>query len=257
MDPEQIYLKDEVEWIQNSGEIPEVAFYTSLYYLTKKEDGPKLTLTASDIKCLEDAVIDRYKTIILRDLNYTNRSSDSFRGIERAIVNYNRLRDYLSRKNRLVLGWEREIRQAFLTYLNLEYQDISDGRAYRTINCNREELEQFAGELGVDIDIENLDLCFIQVPLTFEEVYRATLLSEMKDYPFKFIYDRGDHFEVVILNEDRRQFPLTLKVFYGQVQSEKRQVYLKVDAIYRSIPKLPAPWKDMPSNSKGRVVSIS
>jgi len=250
MDSKQTYLKDEVEWIQNSGEIPEVAFYTSFYYLTKKEDGPKLTLTALDIKCLEDVVIDRYNTIILRDLNYTNRSSHSFRGIERAIVNYSRLKNYLSRKNRLVPGWETEIHQAFLTYLNLEYQDISDGRAYRTINCNREELEQFARELGVDLDIKNLDLCFAQVSLTFEEVYRVTLLSEMKDYPFKLLYDRGDYFEVVILNEGRKHFPFTLKIFYGQAQWEKREVYLKVDATYRSIPKLPAPWKDMPSDSK-------
>ncbi|HIC91231.1 MAG TPA: hypothetical protein EYP21_04050 [Syntrophaceae bacterium] len=244
MNPKQTYLKEEVEWIQNSGEIPEVAFYTSLYYLTKKEDGPKLTLSASDIKCLEDAVIHRYKTIILRDLNYSNRGSDSFRGIKRAIVNYNRLKNYLSGKNRLIPGWKKEIRQAFLTYLNLEYRDISDGRAYRTINCDREELEQFARELGVDLNTENLDLCFTQVPLTFEEVYRVTLLSEMKDYPFKLVYDRGDHFEVVILNEGRKQFPFTLKVFYGQAQSEKQQIRLKVDAIYRSIPKLPAPWKD-------------
>jgi len=53
------YLQQEVDWIENSGEMPEVAFYEALYCLTEEEEGPKLTLTLSDIKRLEDAAINR------------------------------------------------------------------------------------------------------------------------------------------------------------------------------------------------------
>lgn len=250
MDSKKSYLEEEVEWIQNSGEIPEVAIYTSLYCLTEDEDGPKLKLTESDIRSLEDAVIHRYRTIILRDLNYSNRGSDGFRGVKRAIINYGRLKDYLSRKKLFVPDLKKEVRHALWAYLNRECQDILNGRAYRTLNCDQEQLEQFAAELGLNLGIENLDSCFSQVPLSFREICRVTQLSEVKDYPFKCIYDFGDHFEVVIINEDKKQFPFSLKIFCGQAQSERRRVRSKVYAIYRSIPKLPAPWAEMSSDDK-------
>ena len=80
------YIQEEAEWIEESGEIPEVAFHEAVTYLAEQEDGPKLTLAPSDIKLLEDAVIYRYKNIILRDLDYTNRGSTVFRGMKRAIT---------------------------------------------------------------------------------------------------------------------------------------------------------------------------
>ena len=80
------YIQEEAEWIEESGEIPEVSFHEAVTYLAEQEDGPKLTLAPSDIKLLEDAVIYRYKNIILRDLDYTNRGSTVFRGMKRAIT---------------------------------------------------------------------------------------------------------------------------------------------------------------------------
>jgi len=234
------YIQEEAEWIEESGEIPEVAFCEAVSYLTEEEDGPKLTLTPSDIKLLEDAVIYRYKNIILRDLDYTNRGSTVFRGMKRAIINYERLKKYQSRKNKVVSGQKEEISRALAEYMDRECRDISEGRFYSTINYGREKLEKFAKELGVDIVPKCLDLCFKLVPLSFDEVYRITLLTERDDYPYKFLYDRGDYFEIVIFNEDKQQFSTSLKICMDG-ETDKQDMRLKADAIYRSIPKPEAP----------------
>jgi len=237
------YLQQEVDWIENSGEMPEVAFYEALYYLTEEEDGPKLILTSSDIKRLENAVVNRYKTIILRDLEFANRRSTIFRGLKRAIINYDRLKKYQKRKNRIDPGMKKEIGHSLLEYIRCECEDISDKRYYRTINCTIEELEQFAEELGVNIAPEHNDMCFEHIPLTFDEVYRATLLSERQDYPYKFIYDRGDYYEIVIFNEKKQKFHISLKVYCEKEDSDRKNMWLKTDAIYRSLSKSIPPWE--------------
>lgn len=130
---------------------------------------------------------------------------------------------------------------SLVEYMDRECRAISKGRLYRTINCGREELEEFAKELGVDIDPECLGMCFKQVPLTFDEVYLATLLIERNDYPYKFFYDRGDYFEIVIFNEDKKQLSTSLKICMDE-KTNRQDIRLKADAIYRSIPKSAAPW---------------
>jgi len=241
MNSRENFVQEEAEWIEEFGEIPEVAFYEAVSYLTEEEDGPKLTLVPSDIKFLEKAVIYRYKNITLRDLDYSNRGSTVFRGIKRAVINYERLKEYQSRKNKVVSGQKEEIGRALAEYMVRECRDISEGRFYSTINYSREKLEKFAKELGVDIDPECLELCFKQIPLTFDEVYRATLLTERDDYPYKFLYDRGNYFEIVIFNENKEQLPISLKICMDG-KTDKQDMRLKADAIYRSIPKLEAPW---------------
>lgn len=237
------YLQQEVDWVENSGEMPEVAFYEAFYYLTEEEEGPKLILTLSDIKRLEDAAINRFKTIILRDLKFANRRLSIFRGLKRAIINYNRLKKYQKRKNRIDPGLEKMIGRFLLEYIRRECEEISDRRHYRTINCTREELEQFADELGVNIAPEYNDICFEHIPLTFDEVYRATLLSEREDYPYKYIYDKGDYCEIVIFNEKKQKFHISLKVFCEKEDSDRKNMWLKTDAVYRSLSKSIPPWK--------------
>ncbi|MCD4788213.1 MAG: hypothetical protein K8R09_08345 [Desulfobacterales bacterium] len=243
MNSGESYLQQEVDWIENSGEMPEVAFYEAFYYLAEEEEGPKLTLTSSDIKRLEDAAINRFKTIILRDLKFANRRSSIFRGLKRAIINYNRLKKYQKKKNRIDPGLEKMIGRFLLEYIRRECEEISDRRHYRTINCTREELEQFADELGVNIASEYNDICFEHIPLTFDEVYRATLLSERQDYPYKFIYDRGNYCEIVIFNEKKQKFHISLKVFCEKEDSDRKNMRLKTDAVYRSLSKSIPPWK--------------
>ncbi|MBW2647075.1 MAG: hypothetical protein JRE23_13060, partial [Deltaproteobacteria bacterium] len=164
IDSKEDYLQDEAELIENSGEIPEVAFHESVSYLTEQADGPKLILTPADIELLEDAIMRRYKIIILRDLDHTNKSSSIFRGMKRAIINYERLKKYQSRKNRAAPDWKEEFGQALINYLDRECRDISEGRLYSTINCDRDKVEEFAKILGVDLNKEHLDLCFKQIP---------------------------------------------------------------------------------------------
>ncbi|MEA3280520.1 MAG: hypothetical protein U9Q38_07970 [Thermodesulfobacteriota bacterium] len=246
MNSSESFVQEEAEWIEESGETPEVAFYEAVFYLTEKEDGPKLTLSPSDIKLLEDAVIYRYKIIILRDLDYTNTKSPVFRGMKRAIINYERLKKYQSRKNRVVSGRKEKTGLSLVEYMDRECRAISKGRLYRTINCGRIELEKFSKELGVDIDPECLNMCFKQVSLTFDEVYLAALLTERDDYPYKFLYDREDCFEIVIFNEDKEQLSTSLKICMDE-GTNRQNMRLKADAIYRSIPKSAAPWKTMGS----------
>lgn len=241
MNSRESFVKEEAEWVEESGEIPEVAFNEAVSYLTKKEDGPKLTLAPSDIKLLEDAVIYRYINIVLRDLDHINRSSPVFRGMKRAVINYARLKKYQTLKNRLVPGPQKKIGRALIEYMDRESRDISEGRLYRTINCGREKLEEFAKELGVNIARECLEMCFKLVPLTFDEVYKATLFAERDDYPYKFLYDRGDCFEIVIFNEDKQQLSISFKICMDE-KTDKQDMRLKADAIYRSIPKSAATW---------------
>ncbi len=59
-------LAEEALIILHSGEIPEIAFHSSLYYLAEDPDGPKLTLAAEEIVPLQQAVSSRYREIILR-----------------------------------------------------------------------------------------------------------------------------------------------------------------------------------------------
>ena len=243
MNSRESYLLQEVDWIENSGEMPEVAFYEALYHLTEEKEGPKLILTLSDIKYLEDAVINRFKTIILRDLKFANRRSSIFRGLKRAIINYNRLKKYQKKKNRIDPGLAKMTGRFLLEYIRRECEEISDRRHYRTINCTREELEQFADELGVNIAPEYNDICFEHIPLAFDEVYRATLLSERQDYPYKFIYDRGNYCEIVIFNEKKQKFHISLKVFCEKEDSDRKNMRLKTDAVYRSLSKSIPPWK--------------
>ncbi len=243
MNSRESYLLQEVDWIENSGEMPEVAFYEALYHLEEEEEGPRLILTLSDIKYLEDAVINRFKTIILRDLKFANRRSSIFRGLKRAIINYDRLKKYQKRKNRIDPGIEKEASHSLLEYIRCECEDILDKRYYRTINCTREELEQFADELGVNIAPEYNDICFEHIPLKFDEVYRATLLSEREDYPYKFIYDRGNYCEIVIFNEKKQKFHISLKVFCKKEDLDRKNMLLKTDAVYRSLSKSIPPWE--------------
>jgi len=49
------YIEEEAFIVQHSGEIPEIAFQGSLYFLTEDPDGPVLKLDASDILPLKQS----------------------------------------------------------------------------------------------------------------------------------------------------------------------------------------------------------
>ena len=50
------YIAEEAFMVLHSGEIPEIALHSSLYYLTEDPDGPGLELNADEILPLKQAV---------------------------------------------------------------------------------------------------------------------------------------------------------------------------------------------------------
>ncbi len=62
-------LADELLIVRHSGEIPEVALHSSIYYLTQDPDGPTISIDAEDLDQLKGAALERYQEIIFRDLD--------------------------------------------------------------------------------------------------------------------------------------------------------------------------------------------
>ncbi len=91
-------VREEAEIIRHSGEIPEVAFWNSIYYLTSDEEGPLLKLTSQEIRHLKKAVVERYLIIIERDLTVENIGKSFYRGVSRAMVNWERLSSFARRE---------------------------------------------------------------------------------------------------------------------------------------------------------------
>ncbi|MCI5168057.1 MAG: hypothetical protein D3903_18715, partial [Candidatus Electrothrix sp. GM3_4] len=66
-------VEDELFLIRDSGELPEIAYHSSLYYLTEDQDGPGLYLNESERRLLQEAALERCQQIVLRDLVPDNR----------------------------------------------------------------------------------------------------------------------------------------------------------------------------------------
>ena len=86
--PKQI----ENEWyiVRYSGETPEIAYNSAIYYLSRAQDGPRICLDEEQIELLKKAAVDRYAEIVLRDLQHDNCTKSIYRGIGRSIINYRR-----------------------------------------------------------------------------------------------------------------------------------------------------------------------
>ena len=59
VDDRELILEEEQLIIRTSGEIPEIALYSSLEYLCHDADGPAMLLTHEELDQLYQAVIDR------------------------------------------------------------------------------------------------------------------------------------------------------------------------------------------------------
>ncbi|MDL1955724.1 MAG: hypothetical protein LWW95_01535 [Candidatus Desulfofervidus auxilii] len=163
----------EREIIAHSGELPEVAFYSSLYFLTEKPEGPHLILTQKEIDFLKQGVIEGYKRIILRDLNPQMRGKNEFRGIERAIINYKRLKQYANKEKLDISNIIPELAQALTIYVKAELKDDYLKKHFlRTINCKKEDWKWFVKELNLDPFkiLPNAEEFFKRIPLSFKEI---------------------------------------------------------------------------------------
>lgn len=145
------YIAEEAFMIQHSGEIPEVAFHNSIYHLTTDPDGPQLILEDSDRLFLKRAVVQRYQTIIRRDLELENRDKSSYRGLGRCLVNWKRLSNFCLRESIDPEPYRSETAEALLSFLHQELADVQSGRRLSSINCPRDDIIDLAGSLGITL----------------------------------------------------------------------------------------------------------
>jgi hypothetical protein len=142
------YIEEEAFMIEHSGEIPEVAMHSSLYYLGKDPEGPGLRLDADDILSLKQAVVKRYREIILRDLDPENRDKTIYRGLARCAVNLQRLLKFCDSENQDYQAIKLETANALQKFIVNELADIKSGSS-SCVNCSSEELESLIVSLGL------------------------------------------------------------------------------------------------------------
>jgi hypothetical protein len=142
-------LAEEALIILHSGEIPEIAFHSSLYYLAEDPDGPKLTLAAEEIVPLQQAVSSRYREIILRDLTPENRSKRIYRGMARCAANWHRWLAFCARQNLDPIGIRDETAAALQNILAVEMAEAAGGGGSACLNCPAAAVENLAKSLGL------------------------------------------------------------------------------------------------------------
>lgn len=144
-------LSEELLIVRNSGEIPEIAFHSALYYLSADPEGPKLRLAGEDIRQLEAQVVARYREIMLRDLDPANRDLRLYRGLRRCIYNWERLGKFCNRQGLPCdEGLRREITAALCAFLHNEAHEVREGLRPSSVNCTAAELAQLCEALALD-----------------------------------------------------------------------------------------------------------
>jgi hypothetical protein len=150
MSSKEIYLEDEVFIIEDSGgEMPEVALHNSLYFLCSDPGGPGLRLQKQDQLPLKKAVINRYQTIILRDLQPENRKKSIYRGMKRSAVNWQRMKLFAEAENLDFDHVRRKVSATLVSFLKQEICSVNRDGESSCINCSRQTLHEFAKELGL------------------------------------------------------------------------------------------------------------
>lgn len=145
------YISNEWFVVRHSGELPEVALHASLHFLTEADDGPKIFLAEAQLLELQEAALERYREIVLRDLTPENRDTTMYRGVKRSIVNYRRYRQFCQRQGlEATTRFSEEVAAALLFFLVAEAADAGKHTRQPTLNCSFHELNDFAVELGLE-----------------------------------------------------------------------------------------------------------
>lgn len=143
-------LEEELIILRNSGEIPEIALHSSLYFLTEDEQGPRLTLREGELQLLYTAALARAREIVLRDLYPHNRDLRIYRGVARSLVNWQRLQRFCGRINRQCPGFRETVARALLAFLDNELREVRAGQRVSSVNCSARDLEIYCRELLVE-----------------------------------------------------------------------------------------------------------
>jgi hypothetical protein len=145
------YIAEEAFVVQHSGEIPEVTFHESLYHLTEDPDGPGLKLNLDDIFPLKQAVVKRYRVIILRDLDPGNRDKRIYRGLVRCIANWQRLLKFCTQEKMDFSLIRAETAEVLQNFLQQEASDVEGKNRSLCINCCQADIEELAISLGLSV----------------------------------------------------------------------------------------------------------
>lgn len=141
----------ENEWfvVRYSGEIPEIAYHSSVYFLTKAKDGPRLAQSEIDFTPLLEAARERFREIILRDILPENRNTAMYRGVKRTIVNYQRFQKFCKRQGLDEHAYANEVAVSLLKFLEVESVEVTKGSPCSAVNCTFEDLNEFAVSVGL------------------------------------------------------------------------------------------------------------
>ncbi len=145
-------LADEILIVRNSGEIPEITYHGSLYYLQEDKDGPGLRLTDEEICALQEAALERYEEIVLRDLMPENRDKAIYRGLRRSVYNWQRMQDFCRRIGRDCSAFGPVVSRRLQAFLEQELADTRSGRRKTSVNCSVADLQGFCAALAMDLD---------------------------------------------------------------------------------------------------------
>lgn len=137
--------------MRHAGEIPEIAYYNSLYYLSDDPQGPGLELAAAELDYLQGQAIARYREILLRDLEPGNRDLALYRGIGRVIWNWQRLEKFIERHQLpACLELQQEVVAALTAFLDNELHEVQAGTRTSCLNCTSSQLADFLRHLGLE-----------------------------------------------------------------------------------------------------------
>ncbi len=142
-------LEDEWYAVRHSGEIPEVALCSALYYLSHDPNGPGLRLTREQRGMLVQAAEMRYHEIVLRDLQQSRKNTPAYRGIKRSIINWQRYLRFCGRQRIDAGGFRAEVAASLLLFVKKELLEAETEERGIPINCTYVELCCFAAELGL------------------------------------------------------------------------------------------------------------
>jgi len=148
-------LEDEWYHVRHSGEIPEIALHSSIFHLTEDSDGPRIELSRDHLHYLQDAAMQRYLEMILRDITPANRDTTMYRGVLRTISNWRRFKRFCERHDMHADDIRGEIAASFMTFLENEIKDVKERGRDSSINCSFDDLTSFAYEMKLSLtDIE-------------------------------------------------------------------------------------------------------
>ena len=143
-------IEDEWYIVRHSGETPEIALHSALYYLMRSKDGPRISLTEEQLAFLQQAAVDRYYEIIVRDMQHANYGTAIYRGIDRSIINYQRFCTFCERQkiDRSVV--QQRAAAVLKKFLEIEVAEAGNRDSGSIINCPYKVLKCFAVDLGVE-----------------------------------------------------------------------------------------------------------